>query len=62
MPLSKKTREIASCKSKTRHASHAAALKHLRGAKDKHKRLGYKIKPYHCEFCNGWHIGHGEYK
>jgi hypothetical protein len=41
------------CGSKVRHATHAAAVKHIRSLKTLTPMNAYK-----CEFCHGFHVGH----
>lgn len=40
---------------KKRYPDEASALG---AAKGNSKRLGIKMKPYFCEWCGFWHIGH----
>jgi hypothetical protein len=50
----------ASCLSKMRHATEAAALDHLRRhymEKGDSSSKG-QVRVYACRFCGGWHVGH----
>lgn len=44
-------KRAASCTGKARHAAHDAAAIEARKTGDA------RVQPYHCEFCNGWHVG-----
>lgn len=47
-----------SCQHKIRHDSKAAALN---ARKAWRRRCNYRsghLNVYHCEFCDGWHLGH----
>ena len=42
------------CTSKVAFVSRREALSRCR-----HGRMGYSgLKPYRCEWCDGWHLGH----
>ena len=43
------------CKGKRKYTTEADAR---HAAKDLRKRVGSKLKPYQCSFCDMWHIGH----
>ena len=47
--------EHRSCRSKIRHESRLEARA---AARDTARRGGGRILPYHCGFCDGWHVGH----
>ena len=47
--------ERRSCRCKVTHASRRearAAARHMI------RRHGGRLEPYHCGFCDGWHVGH----
>jgi hypothetical protein len=47
--------EQRSCRGKVRMTSRGEA----RGAaRDLIRRGGGTVLPYHCRFCDGWHVGH----
>ncbi len=48
-------RQIYSCLRKCQYGSEQLASKIARRAS---KRSGEHIRPYSCDFCKGWHIGH----
>lgn len=41
------------CGTKVRHATHIAAMMHLRALRSKEPLNAYK-----CRFCRGYHVGH----
>ena len=43
-----------SCSSKTPFASRREARSRVSGGRNQDGTL----KPYHCEFCGAWHLGH----
>lgn len=45
----------SSCDGKHRHATMAKARAHARLFR---KRSGDNLRPYHCCFCGGFHLGH----
>ena len=47
--------EQRSCRCKVRLASRAEARD---AAQAVVRRSGGTVMPYHCRFCDGWHIGH----
>ena len=42
------------CESKAVYLTRGEARQHLRGG----RRIDGAMKPYHCRFCAGWHVGH----
>lgn len=60
-------RYLASCEGKQPLASRAAALKVIARRRQRVKNPGTnkssessahaKLQPYHCRYCNHWHIG-----
>ena len=47
--------EVRSCRSKVRLDSRKGARS---AARDIVRREGGTVLPYHCRFCDGWHVGH----
>jgi hypothetical protein len=47
--------EQRSCRSKVRLDSRAEARD---AAQAVVRRSGGTVLPYHCRFCDGWHVGH----
>jgi hypothetical protein len=46
------------CQEHQRHATKREALDHLRWAKKQPRGKGLRhLKVYHCDDCNGWHVG-----
>jgi hypothetical protein len=43
-----------SCASKARYGSRRDARSRVRNSRNQDGTL----KPYHCQFCDGWHLGH----
>lgn len=42
------------CESKAVYLTRGEARSQLRGG----RRMDGSMKPYHCRFCDGWHVGH----
>lgn len=49
---SKRAKRRRSCTSKVKHASRDFAIIALKRMKN------FKLHPYKCNFCGGWHTGH----
>jgi hypothetical protein len=47
--------EHRSCRSKVAHATRKEARTAARAVERRH---GGRLEPYHCGFCDGWHVGH----
>lgn len=47
----KGAKQAASCAGKARHESHEGAAIEARRTGDG------RVRPYQCEFCDGWHVG-----
>ena len=44
-----------SCEGKIRHADKGGAVQQINSL----WRLSHEhMRPYHCRFCGGWHVGH----
>ncbi len=48
----KNSRKWHSCETKVRYKTEAAAEKRAKVVRT------FVLGPYHCPFCNRWHIGH----
>lgn len=47
------------CEGKVRHTSLGAAWKHAESLRTRNLKREYlSTRPYKCEFCGGFHIGH----
>ncbi len=47
--------ERRACLNKVPHGSRREARTAARGVERRH---GGRLEPYHCAFCDGWHVGH----
>lgn len=52
---SKRRLRRRSCGSKQRHPSIAQAYAHALSLR---KKTGEVVRPYRCDFCGGFHVGH----
>jgi hypothetical protein len=58
--MSEKLTSESTCKKKTPYSSKAEAARSMRVLKKSGKFTGdtHNLKPYLCNICNRWHIGH----
>lgn len=52
---SKRRQRRNGCTGKNRYPDQESAFV---GCQRHRKDFGVNMKPYRCQFCNGWHIGH----
>jgi hypothetical protein len=57
-------RRALMCTGKHRHDTFTAAKRQLKLGKKKNKAVDktLELSAYHCDFCGGFHIGHGHRK
>lgn len=47
-----------SCTNKVRHLTEQAAWSAVRGTVKAMTGVVGALRPYRCQFCSGWHVGH----